>query len=101
MFNNLTMTQLETIKTKLDEKLREDKVMNIIMDDAILEIFERNKEGLYRVRRSEMSKEELRNIIKNNLPITVEEWKYFNDDAMLGIIYASKEYLEDLFFDFN
>lgn len=91
----------EELVVLVDNKLREDFILPIIVSNNIVEIHKPDETGFYKMRVTDLSAVEFKEICKTQSFYILSDWMYIDRKSFISLVQECRPYLEDLFFDFK
>lgn len=90
---------IEELHVLLDNKLNEDLILTMLIDNNIVELHKRDENGIYKLRFTKLPKKEFNKIIKKELYYKLSEWYMLDENDFYKLLNHARNYLEDLFFE--
>ena len=90
---------IEELHVLIDNKLNEDLILTMLIDNNIVELHKRDENGIYKLRSTKLPKKEFNKIIKKELYYKLSDWYMLDENDFYKLLNLARNYLEDLFFE--
>lgn len=90
---------IDELRVLFDNKLNEDLVLTMYIENNIVEIHKRDENGIYKLRYTNLSKKEFNKVIKKELYYKLSDWYKLDEERLYKLLNDGRAYLEDLFFE--